>query len=128
MNKDKIIQRTKMLDEEKTPVSLRLPITLKKRLQDKVDNENISMNTLIVETLYSLLDDECGKEIKYLSEKLNQAHEIIEYFKEIMILKDDEIQEWAKNKEQSHYLPKRIEMNSKIKNFLNKETNNESTN
>lgn len=128
MYKKRIISKVKMLDEEKVAVSLRLPISLKKELQEYSDKEKVSMNTLIIETMYSLINDECGAEIDKLTTEINLAREIIEYFKDIIVLSDEEISLWSNNggtasmiEERNLHLKDRIKMNSSILNFLKKE-------
>ena len=63
MNKNKIIQSVKRQEEEKVGFSLKLPASLKNQLQKVAETESISMNALIVATLQSMIDDECGKEL-----------------------------------------------------------------
>lgn len=64
MDKNKIIKSVKRQEEEKVAVSLKLPATLKVELQKLAEKESISMNSLIVATLHSLIDDDCGKELR----------------------------------------------------------------
>ena len=75
MDKRKITSKVKRVDEDKVAVSLRLPKSLKDELQAYSDKEGISMNGLIIETMYSLLDDECGTKLRlsvtYLKNRLN---------------------------------------------------------
>lgn len=61
MNKNKIIQSVKRQEEEKVAVSLKLPMSLKEQIQELAEKESISMNSLIVATLQSMIDDDCGK-------------------------------------------------------------------
>lgn len=63
MNKNKIIQSVKRQEEEKVGFSLKLPASLKNQLQKLAESESISMNALIVATLQSMIDDDCGREI-----------------------------------------------------------------
>jgi hypothetical protein len=64
MDKNKIIKSVKRQEEEKVAVSLKLPASLKEQLQMLGEKESISMNSLIVATLHSLIDDDCGKELR----------------------------------------------------------------
>lgn len=64
MDKNKIIKSVKRQEEEKVAVSLKLPASLKEQLQKLGEKESISMNSLIVATLQSLIDDDCGKELR----------------------------------------------------------------
>ncbi|MBU0721496.1 hypothetical protein KJ877_09145 [bacterium] len=64
MDKNKIIKSVKRQEEEKVAVSLKLPASLKEQLQKLGEKESISMNSLIVATLHSLIDDDCGKELR----------------------------------------------------------------
>lgn len=129
MYKKKIISKVKMLDEEKVAVSLRLPVSLKKELQEYSDKENISMNSLIVETMYSLINDECGAEIDKLHSELELAREIIEYFEDMIILSDEAIYEWSETnglttsmiEERNRHLKDRLKMNLAISKFLKKD-------
>ncbi len=128
MYKNKIISKVKMLDEEKVAVSLRLPITLKKELQTYSDKENVSMNSLIIETMHSLINDECGTEIEKINTELDLAHEIIEYFEDMIVLSEEEIYEWSCNggtasmiEESNRHLKDRIKMNALIAKFLKKD-------
>ncbi|MGE4457578.1 MAG: hypothetical protein AB7E13_11640 [Arcobacteraceae bacterium] len=79
MDRKKIVSRVKNLDEDKVAVSLRLPIWLKNDLQKYSDEENISMNSLIIETMTSLLNDDCGKELRLAKELLSSAMDFIEH-------------------------------------------------
>ena len=129
MNKSKIISKVKMLDEEKVAVSLRLPVSLKKELQTYCDKEKISMNSLIIESMYSFINDECGSEIEQLESKLKSARRIIEYFKDMITLSEDEIENWSRTyglpesemSKREDFLKERLKMNLEIANFLNKE-------
>lgn len=64
MDKNKIIKSVKRQEEGKVAVSLKLPASLKEQLQKLAEEESISMNSLIVATLHSLIDDDCGKELR----------------------------------------------------------------
>jgi hypothetical protein len=64
MDKNSIIQAVKQQEEEKVGFSLKLPAGLKDELQKIASDESISMNALIVATLQSLVNDECGKSLK----------------------------------------------------------------
>lgn len=64
MDKNKIVKSVKRQEEEKVAVSLKLPASLKEQLQKLGEQESISMNALIVATLHSLIDDDCGKELR----------------------------------------------------------------
>ncbi len=64
MDKNKIIKSVKRQEEEKVAVSLKLPASLKFELQKVAERESISMNSLIVATLHSFIDDDCGKALR----------------------------------------------------------------
>jgi len=64
MDKKSIIQAVKQQEEEKVGFSLKLPAGLKDELQRVATEESISMNALIVATLQSMVNDECGKDLK----------------------------------------------------------------
>ena len=63
MNRNKIVSTVKRQEEEKVGFSLKLPISLKEELQKISEKESISMNSLIVATLQSMIDDECGQQL-----------------------------------------------------------------
>lgn len=63
MNKKKIINSVKMQEEEKVAISLKLPVSLKSGIQKLAESESISMNALIVATLQSMINDDCGKQL-----------------------------------------------------------------
>ena len=63
MNRNKIVSAVKRQEEEKVAFSLKLPISVKEELQRISEKESISMNSLIVATLQSMIDDECGKQL-----------------------------------------------------------------
>lgn len=63
MNKNKIVASVKRQEEEKVGFSLKLPVSLKEQFQTLAEKESISMNALIVATLQSLIDDDCGKQL-----------------------------------------------------------------
>ena len=94
MNKNKIIQSVKRQEEEKVGFSLKLPASLKNQLQKVAEAESISMNALIVATLQSMIDDECGKEIalakSLLSDYKNDLSLNIERLKEYGIDEDNQ--------------------------------------
>ena len=58
MNRNKIVSAVKRQEEEKVGFSLKLPISVKEELQ-KISE----MNSLIVATLQSMIDDECGQQL-----------------------------------------------------------------
>ena len=64
MDKSNIIKSLKGQDEEKVGFSLKLPKSLKEELHSLCEKESVSMNALIVATLQSLVNDECGKSLK----------------------------------------------------------------
>lgn len=87
MDKKSIIESVKRQEEEKVGFSLKLPSSLKDQLQSLAESEKISMNALIVATMQSLLDDECGKKLSiaknllvdyksYLSNSISDLEEI----------------------------------------------------
>ncbi|PNV82015.1 MAG: hypothetical protein C0627_12125 [Sulfurimonas sp.] len=63
MNRKKIIATVKSQEEEKVPFSLKLPASLKEDIQSLAEKESVSMNSLIVVTLQSLINDDCGNEL-----------------------------------------------------------------
>ena len=63
MDRNKIVSTVKRQEEEKVGFSLKLPISVKEELQKISEKENISMNSLIVATLQSMIDDECGQQL-----------------------------------------------------------------
>lgn len=75
MNKKSIIQSVKRQEEEKVAFSLKLPASVKEQLHKTAENESISMNSLIVATLQSMLDDDCGKELEKVQTQLKVAEE-----------------------------------------------------
>lgn len=64
MDKNSIIKSVKRQEEEKVAFSLKLPASLKDQLQKISEEESISMNSLIIATLQSFIDDDCGKKLK----------------------------------------------------------------
>ena len=87
MNKNKILSKVKRLEEEKVGFSLKIPVSLKNDLQNLAENEKISMNSLIVMTLQSLLDDDSGKQLQVAKNLILNCKVLVE--KEIQII--DEI-------------------------------------
>ena len=81
MNKKKILSTLKKQEEEKVGFSLKLPVSLKEQLQKLSETENVSMNALIVATLESMINDECGKQLilakTLLAETRNELEETI---------------------------------------------------
>lgn len=73
MDKNSIIKSVKRQEEEKVAFSLKLPATLKEQLQTLAEKESISMNALIVASLQSLMDDECGKAIAHAKAVLSDC-------------------------------------------------------
>ena len=63
MNRNKIVSTVKRQEEEKVGFSLKLPISVKEELQKISEKESISMNSLIVATLQSMIDNECGQQL-----------------------------------------------------------------
>ncbi|WP_310442353.1 hypothetical protein [Sulfurimonas sp.] len=74
MDKNKIIKSVKRQEEEKVAVSLKLPASLKEQLQSIGEKESISMNSLIIATLQSFVDDECGKQLRSAKVLLNDLY------------------------------------------------------
>ena len=70
MDKNSIVKSVQGQDEEKVGFSLKLPISLKEELQSFCEEKSISMNALIVATLNSLMNDDCGNEIKSMKRLL----------------------------------------------------------
>ena len=69
MDRSRIIKSAKQ-DDEKVGFSLKLPSRLKDELQNLSKEESVSMNALIVATLESLINDDCGKELKQAKQLL----------------------------------------------------------
>jgi len=84
MNKNKILSKVKRLEEEKVGFSLKIPVSLKNDLQNLAENEKISMNSLIVMTLQSLLDDDSGKQLQVAKNLILNCKVLVE--KEIQII------------------------------------------
>jgi len=84
MNKNKILSKVKRLEEEKVGFSLKIPVSLKNDLQNLAENEKISMNSLIVMTLQSLLDDDSGKQLQVAKNLIINCKVLVE--KEIQII------------------------------------------
>lgn len=78
MDRSKIISTVKRQEEEKIGFSLKMPISLKEQLQTLAQSESISMNALIVTTLQSMLDDECGKQLAVARTLLSSSKEIVQ--------------------------------------------------
>ena len=113
MNRNKIVSTVKRQEEEKVGFSLKLPISVKEELQKISEKESISMNSLIVATLQSMIDDECGQQLliaKNLSTeyRLKVAKEIedidyigidgdnVEYYQKMLDIKK-QIHDFLKN-------------------------------
>lgn len=77
MDKSSIIKSVQGQDEEKVGFSLKLPKSLKEDLQSLCEEKSISMNAVIVATLQSLINDDCGKEIKGMKRLLLSYREDI---------------------------------------------------
>lgn len=77
MNRSKIISVVKRQEEEKVAFSLKIPISIKEELQKISEKENISMNSLIVGTLQSMIDDECGQQISLAKSLLTEYRAIV---------------------------------------------------
>lgn len=77
MNRSKIISVVKRQEEEKVAFSLKIPISIKEELQKISEKENISMNSLIVATLQSMIDDECGQQISLAKSLLTEYRAIV---------------------------------------------------
>lgn len=87
MDKNSIIKSLKRQDEEKVAFSLKMPATLKDELQTISENENVSMNGLIVAALQSFIDDDCGETIRNLKGLLLRTKEYVDFDQEIAYLK-----------------------------------------
>lgn len=77
MDKNNIIRSLKGLDDEKVGFSLKLPVSLKNELQELCEKENISMNGLIVATVQSFINDDCGQQTKEMKKVLLQCRDIV---------------------------------------------------
>lgn len=78
MNKNKIVSKVKRQEEEKVGFSLKIPASLKDELQRLAESENISMNSLIVTTLQSLIDDDSGKQISIAKNLLSTCKVLVD--------------------------------------------------
>lgn len=86
MDKNSIIKSLKRQDEEKVAFSLKMPATLKDELQAISENENVSMNGLIVAALQSFIDDDCGETIRNLKSILLRAKEYVDFDQDMAYL------------------------------------------
>ncbi|MDK9694213.1 MAG: hypothetical protein OEL19_08220 [Sulfurimonas sp.] len=129
MNRTKIIATVKSQEEDKVPFSLKLPASLKEEIQTLAEKESISMNSLVVATLQSLINDDCGRELDSLSTKLNLATEIISYVEDFVVVPDEELQQMFSTTGQSasqipiiekHHTD-RLKLNANIAKFLKKD-------
>lgn len=77
MDKNSIIKSLKGLDDEKVGFSLKLPVSLKNELQELCEKENISMNGLIVATVQSFINDDCGQRTKEMKQLLLACRDMI---------------------------------------------------
>jgi len=64
MDKLNIIKKSKQIEEDREGISLKLPVSLKKEVQDTAKEVNVTMNTLITETLKSMVNNEAGTKIE----------------------------------------------------------------
>lgn len=78
MDRNKIVSSVKRQEEEKIGFSLKMPISLKEQLQTLAESESISMNSLIVATLQSMIDDECGKQLRMARTLLLSTKKLVE--------------------------------------------------
>ena len=76
MDRSRIIKSAKQ-DDEKVGFSLKLPSRLKDELQNLSKEESVSMNALIVATLESLINDDCGKELKLAKSLLMEYRNVL---------------------------------------------------
>ena len=78
MDKANIIKLAKGAEEEKIGFSLKLPKSLKDQLQEVSEEENVSMNALIVAALQSMFSDAGGEQLKLARNLLLDYRKMIE--------------------------------------------------
>lgn len=113
MNKNKIIKSVKRQEEEKVGFSLKLPASLKDQLQRLAESESISMNSLIVATLQSMIDDECGKQMVL-------AMNLISDYKELLVINMEQLKEYGIDEDNAKDYEKMLKSYEQIK-LLQKE-------
>lgn len=114
MDKNSIIKSVKRQEEEKVAFSLKIPASVKEQLQIISEHESVSMNSLIVATLQSFIDDECGTEVRHLKDLLSSAKSYIEFDIEDATYR-------ATDPEEFEALGKRTALLNSIKTLLTKE-------
>lgn len=80
MDRKKIIESVKRQDEEKIGFSLKMPVSMKQRLQRISEKDSISMNALIVATLDSFINDDCGNDLRYGKKLLADVNSLIKHY------------------------------------------------
>lgn len=113
MDKNSIIKSVKRQDEEKVAFSLKLPASLKDQLQEISDKASISMNGLIVASLQSFVDDDCGETIKKLKSLLMSAQKYVDF-------DDESAYEHITSKEDHQEFNRRLDLRNAINSvFIN---------
>lgn len=85
MDKDGIIKSVKRQEEDKVAFSLKLPASLKDKLQEISEKESVSMNSLIVAVLQSFINDECGEKLKKSTRFLIEYKETLSINLELLV-------------------------------------------
>ena len=111
MNRNKIVSAVKRQEEEKVGFSLKLPISVKEELQKISEKENISMNSLIVATLQSMIDDECGQQLLI-------AKTLLTSYKSTVDRKIEEIDYMGLDGDNVEYYQTMLETRKQINDFL----------
>lgn len=111
MDRKKIVSSVKRQEEEKIGFSLKLPKSLKTDLQNLAERESISMNALIVATLQSMIDDECGQ-------KLSIAKSLLTEYKTLVTKEIKQIDDYGIDEDNVQYYQKIQATNSQINDFL----------
>ncbi len=111
MNRNKIVSAVKRQEEEKVGFSLKLPISVKEELQKISEKENISMNSLIVATLQSMIDDECGQQLLI-------AKTLITNYKLTVAKEIETIEDIGLDGDNVEYYQKMLDTKNQINDFL----------
>ena len=111
MNRSKIVSSVKRQEEEKVGFSLKLPISLKEELQKLAEKESISMNALVVATLQSMIEDECGQ-------KLVVANNLLSEYKIQVVREIELLDEHGVDEDNVQHYQKMKTTNSQINDFL----------
>lgn len=114
MDKNSIIKSVKRQEEEKVGFSLKLPSSLKDQMQSIAERESVSMNSLIVATLQSFIDDECGIQ-------LNHSKDLLKSARSYLIQDIEENFDRATDQEEFEVLGKKQALVNSINTLLEKE-------